>query len=77
MPEFCGKNIGCDTRTWIVSRTSIEQVSRRWTWNPIGQGHRWMDLEECNGTCSSKHTSIRRLAVPESYQDKVGKKLGC
>ena len=67
MSYFYRKEIGCATIASIVPKTPTRQVSRRWAKNPVSQGPGWMDIEECGGTCSSEHTSIRRPVAPKSY----------
>ena len=57
------QKIGCDTRTWVVHRTSTKQLSGRWAGDPTSQGSRWTDSKEGSGSCSSKYPLTRRIAV--------------
>ena len=76
MPYFCREKIGRDTITWIVYRTSVEQISGRRARDPTGQGSRWTDFKECSGTCSCKYTPLGGSVAPQSCKNRRGKEPG-
>ena len=70
MPGLCRKNIGYDTKTWSIHRTSIEQVSGRWAGDPTSQGSGWTNSEEFSSSGSSKHPLTWISAALESGENR-------